>query len=51
MARLLRGTIHQQGLALDDEAVEKMVSLGCSLEGPCHGFCDEDSTSHAMVRQ
>jgi len=34
MARLLRGTIHQQGLALDDEAVEKMVSLGCSFSAP-----------------
>ena len=31
MARLLRGTIRQQGLVLDDEAVEKMVSLGCTF--------------------
>lgn len=27
MARLLRGTIRQQGLVLDDESLEKMVSI------------------------
>ena len=31
MARLLRGIIRQQGLVLDDEAVQKMVSLGCTF--------------------
>ena len=31
MARLLRGTIRQQGLVLDDESLEKMVSLGCTF--------------------
>eukprot|EP00435_Cladocopium_sp_Y103_P027807 s1893_g6.t2 len=39
MARLLRGTIHQQGLALNDEAVEKTALLGCDEDstGPCYG--------------
>ena len=34
MARLLRGTLHQQGSLLDDAAVETTLSLGEAMGDP-----------------
>ena len=37
MARLLRGTLHQQGSLLDDAAVETTLSLCCVMWGEAMG--------------